>query len=88
MGLKLVDDGENNKNEGGLRLSGMPEQTVPNSGESFDNKLKKNFQIEDIDYVTKGSQKVIAVQAYGQYDITSDGIMDYTNKTVPTQLFL
>lgn len=62
------------------------EQPVPNSGESFDSKLNKNFQIENMDYVTQGNKNIIVVQAYGQYDFTSDGIIDYTSNTVPTQL--
>jgi len=62
------------------------EHPVTEGGENFGSKLKKNFQIQNIDVETQGTQMVVVVQGNGQYGANTDGFIDYMSKTVATQL--
>lgn len=62
------------------------EHTVSDGGENFGSKLKRNLQIQNVDVETQGNQSVVVVQGNGQYGANTDSFIDYTSKTVATQL--
>lgn len=55
-------------------------------GENFSLRLKKNLEIQNIDVETEGNQSMVIVQGNGRYGADTNGFIDYTNKTVATQL--
>ena len=67
-------------------VAAFMDSPVPDSEENYSSRLGKNFVIQNVDVETEGNQSVIIVQANGQYGKDTDSFIDYTSKTVPTQL--
>lgn len=67
-------------------IAAFMEQPVADGGETYGEKLKRNFFIQDAIVETQGSKSVLMIGMKGQYGVTSDNFIDYTDKTVPTQL--
>ena len=66
-------------------IEAFMEQSAMDSGETFGERLKKNFLIYNLEFETQGNQTILVFQGFGRYGVDEDSFLDYGSKTVETQ---